>query len=843
MFDHRLAALFLAVSCAVLAAPGTAAAQQEGPWLARNGESAYTIVLRQDASPSERYAAEELQHFIKACTGAELPIAESDSGDGPCIVLGLGAAAEKRGVKPGPGDLGEQGYLMRTAGSDLVIAGTPAAGTLYGVYDFLHDVAGVRFFAPGVTRTPGHDALALPQIDRLKRPPFDWRHTSYAWPGADEAFLTRMRDNQGGGGPDNKFGVEHSHDGRCHSYHRYVSTGEFFDTHPEYFSEISGKRRRYETQLCLTNPEVLDIVTERILKRMEERPGDRQHNFSQEDYYNYCECEQCRAMNEQYGTDGGTQFWFVNQLAERTSKVYPDKLIGTLAYMYTEEPPKGMKMHPNVAVWLCHMFPSCDSHPIVSCPRDADYKRRAQAWSEICEHLYIWHYIVDFAHYYNPFPNFRAMVSDIRFYHDIGVEGVYLQAMGHGGGGGEFSLLRPYYGMRLLWDPDQNAEALMKDFLEGYYGAAWKPIYQYITMLHDKVEDENIHMHLYTNSAMGYLPDAVIAKAQTLFDEAEAAVAEDEELLERVKVCRMPLTYARLFPRNGYTIDDGILTFQGDIASMSDALAFYQRMEKHGFKTIREWGGEPQQLAMLASLLNTPMRLEVIENAHLRVEVAPLLGGRTLRIVDKASGESITASNVKESLYFPFAGGEETRLGGQFRPMGWFDPYGVTDKTRTSVEVAAPVDGFTLRRTLSLAPDAPVLRIKVSAENAGEKPREILMRHHMEFDLGPLRETEVWFTSRDGEKVIPSMDRIIAGLREGEYYKTGRAPDGEWTFSGPKGVEVVARFDPELLDFAWLYAYPEDLDELEAELWVKRTTVPAGGSLTSVHEIEVRPAQ
>ena len=45
-----------------------------------------------------------------------------------------------------------------------------------------------------------------------------------------------------------------------------------------------------------------------------------------------------------------------------------------------------------------------------------------------------------------------------------------------------------------------------------------------------------------------------------LFDQAEAAVQGDPVLLERVRVARMPLTYARVFPRGGYTIEDGELT-------------------------------------------------------------------------------------------------------------------------------------------------------------------------------------------------------------------------------------------------------------------------------------------
>lgn len=67
---------------------------------------------------------------------------------------------------------------------------------------------------------------------------------------------------------------------------------------------------------------------------MAEKPECRQHNFSQMDYYNACECGRCKAINEKYGTAGGTQYWFLNQLAARTSRQFPNKLIGTLAYVY-----------------------------------------------------------------------------------------------------------------------------------------------------------------------------------------------------------------------------------------------------------------------------------------------------------------------------------------------------------------------------------------------------------------------------------------------------------------------------------------------------------------------------
>ncbi len=834
----------LTVSAIALAAAFSMGAAGPVP-LVKDGACKHQIVLRKGASPSEQFAAEELRTHFKACTGVDLPVVKAPPQDGtPMIVLGCGEVAGKLGVRPTPEQLGQQGFLLRTVPPHVVIAGTPEAGTLYGVHRFLEKYLGVRWYTPQVTKTPRVRDLTLPAVDRVVKPALLMRSTSYAWPGRDAVFLARQGFNRTGQPADHPQGIGYRFDGTCHSYFRYINPGEFFKTHPEYFSEIGGVRFEAETQLCLTNPDVLKIVTERILKRMKDSPGHNQYNFSQMDHYNYCECPKCRAINEKYGTPGATQYWFVNELAKRTSKVYPDKLIGTLAYMYTEEPPKGMKMHPNVAVWLCHMFPCCDSHPIATCPRNADYKRRATTWSKACSHLYIWHYIVDFAHYFNPFPNFRSMAADMKFYRDIGAEGIYLQGMGSGGGGGEFSLLRPYLGMKLVWDPDQDADAIIQDFLSGYYGPAAKPIHQYVTMLHDKVEKDNVHMHLYTNPAMGYLTDDVMERAQSLFDQAETAVKDDAELLERVRVARMPLVYARFFPRNGYRIEGGYLHWLGDIASHAEAMQFINRMKKHNFRTLREWGGDPQQMISMGGLFRSKMPVTTLQNDHLAVDVVPLLAGRALRIIDRKSGKCVTAYNNKRVLFFPFSGGLESRLGETFRSFGWVEPGAIVSQSERSVTVGVKaMNGVTLRRTLTLAADKPVLDVVTAATNPAKKPTEIRLRSHLELNLGALRSTRARFKSRDGKSVERDMTGIIAGLREGEHYYDQDAPAGTWTFTGDKGLTVTQTFDPTPVDFTWLYAYPEDLGQLDVEIWLKRKTVGPGQSVTFRQSIEVRPTR
>ena len=814
--------------------------------LVTGGVSSHVIVVADDASPSEKTAANEIQALFKEASGVELPIvAEPESEDVPVIVVGAGAQAARFGVEPDMEVLGTDGFVLKAAEPSVVIAGNPAAGTMYGVHRFLEIALNVRWTAPGVTIVPKTPDIVFPQeLDLLEKPAFKWRLTSYNWPGGDRAFRAHQGENNGNHGPDAEYGATHYHDGRCHSYFRFITPGEFWDTHPEYFSEINGQRIREATQLCLTNPEVMEIVVERMLARMEADPDATQHNFSQMDYYNQCQCENCRAMNEQYQTDGGTQFWFVNELARRTSEVYPNKLIGTLAYMYTEEPPVGMKMHPNVAVWLCHMYPSCDTHPIRTCPDNADFKRRAEAWAQITDHLYMWHYIVDFMHYYSPFPNLYALADNIRFYRDIGAKGIYLQGMGHTGGGGEFSLLRPWFGMKLLWRPDLDTTKLIKRFLKDYYGPAWGPMFDWITLLQNKVDDEDIHLHLYSNPGTGHLPEEVMETGEALFDEAARLVKGDAVLEKRIAIERMQLAYARIFPRNGYRIEDGMLRWNPGMATAEDAIDFMSMMNEHGFTSYREAQGSPETILLLYALIGSDAEVKTISNGALEVDVVPTLAGRALRITHVASGTTITSWDQRRNLFFPFAGGFNDRVGEGFDFMGWIEPATAFAVTPTGLRIEMDtMNGYKLARTYQLDETEPILRISTKLTNPGSSPVEARLRPHLELVLGDLPTTTVSFTARNGTSVVKDMTNVIAGMREGEYFYYDNVPNGSWTFSGTLGLDVTYRFDDDAVDFTQLYAYPERDGELEMEIFAKRVTLGPGESMTFDSEIEVRPAR
>ena len=115
----------------------------------------HCVQVDEGASASETTAAEELRSTLTEILGSEQPFCDADEASQRAkIIVGMGASAEAVEANPSLEELGEQGYLLRTVPPHLVIAGTPGAGTMYGVHRFLESVAGVRWYAPGVTHIP-----------------------------------------------------------------------------------------------------------------------------------------------------------------------------------------------------------------------------------------------------------------------------------------------------------------------------------------------------------------------------------------------------------------------------------------------------------------------------------------------------------------------------------------------------------------------------------------------------------------------------------------------------------------------------------------------------------------
>ena len=529
------------------------AGKRETYSLFSGGKSSYRIMLAADASESEKWAANELQQWIQKTGNVKTPVETLNSSyTGPKILVGFHEQIKQKGDVKKP-EAGDESFRYYNDGPDIIIYGGSDRGTMYGVMSFLENELGCRWYTPSVAVTPEKMEYTFEKLYHTEKPGIRVRNDFYF-----EAFdpIWAARNKMNGtlgfnkitpqpGGTENYWSV--------HTFYPLMPPEEFYDKHPEYYSLIDGKRIYDHAQLCLTNPDVLKIITERIKKTIRENPEYLIYSVSQNDWRNPCQCEKCQAIAQKEGSESGPVIWFVNQVAEAIEKEFPDKFIGTLAYQYTRTPPKNIKPRKNVVVRLCSIE-CCFSHDFQTCTENRSFVEDLKGWAAISPHLYIWDYVVNFSHYIMPYPNFYVLQPNIKTLRDNKSIGIMEQAA-YQSRGGEFAELRAYLIAKLLWNPECDVEKVIDDFMYGYYGRAGQYVRRYFDFLHNRVTPET-HIHLGLSPGDVLFSGRFVSDAEAIFRKAEK-VAETPEILRRVEMAELPVLYLKCRQTPELAVYDG----------------------------------------------------------------------------------------------------------------------------------------------------------------------------------------------------------------------------------------------------------------------------------------------
>ncbi len=483
-----------------------------------------------DPTPAEEHALAELTHWI-----------ERSSGRKPTIVAAPSAGSIVLKTDP---SMGAEEFSIKWKGDLVEISGGRPRGVLYGVYEFLDRFLGIRWIAQDETVIPSKVQLEIPEEGFSFRPALDYREPFFT-EAFDGNWSARNRMNSSNARLTDIHGGKITYVGFVHTFNRLVPPEVYFSSHPEYYSEVEGKRISERTQLCLTNPDVVRIASERALQWLRENPSANIISISQNDWQNPCQCKNCSKIDEEEGSHAGSLLYFVNQVAERIEKEFPDVLVDTLAYQYTRRPPKNIRPRSNVIVRLCSIE-CCFSHPLESCPENSSFRRDIEGWSKIAHTLYVWDYVTNFAHYLMPFPNLRVLQRNVQFFVKNNVRGIFEEGSYSPGGGGEFGALRSYLLARILWDPGCDLDSYMTEFLDAYYGPASKAIGEYIEMLHDDVEARGVHVRIF-DPPDRFLTSSLVQDGLSLIDETLSKVEGNENYSRRVRMARLPLLYAKAY--------------------------------------------------------------------------------------------------------------------------------------------------------------------------------------------------------------------------------------------------------------------------------------------------------
>ncbi|MFO7907811.1 MAG: DUF4838 domain-containing protein [Planctomycetota bacterium] len=512
--------------------------------LADHGETEYVITVPDNAAAPVRTAASELRSFLNQVTGAKFPIrsdTETAASD-PQIVLGPSA----RGLLPERKleQLGHDGIIMKVVGNKLVLAGRPPRGTLYAVYTFLEDVVGCRWWSSTERHVPERPRLQVKHsLDVEHVPPLRYRAAFYA-DTFDGVTAARFKLNGHHHRVPAEYGGHYQFVGFVHTFFPFLPPSKYFDDHPDWYSEIDGKRTAERSQLCLTNKEMREEMIKVVLDRLRAHPDAGLISISQNDWHGRCQCDACRAVEAEEGSPAGPLIRFVNAIAKEVEKEFPDVLVETLAYQYTRKPPARVKPRENVIVRLCSI--ECSFiQPLGAGKQNEAFRRDIEGWSEIAPQLFVWNYVTNFSNYIVPHPNMRVLAPNIRFFTKNRVIGLFEQGDSQSRIG-DFLRLRAWLLAHLMWDPSQDEEALINEFLNGYYGPAAPHLREYLRIIHDAGERSGVYLRCFMSDTSSYLNLDALNAATKAMEKAESAVADDPVLSSRLQRDRLSLDHVWL---------------------------------------------------------------------------------------------------------------------------------------------------------------------------------------------------------------------------------------------------------------------------------------------------------
>ena len=163
--------------------------------LLENKQTDWQVVIPWNPAPAMLKAAREFVEFFSAITGVTLPIVPESEPARPHEFL-IGTTKRDFSVKAefDAAELGDEGYFYAIEDDRIFIGGKGLRGTLYGVYTFLEDELGCRWFTETLSVIPSAETIEMNQKVRSFVPPMHYRATSFR-DGMEKMYCVRNKLN------------------------------------------------------------------------------------------------------------------------------------------------------------------------------------------------------------------------------------------------------------------------------------------------------------------------------------------------------------------------------------------------------------------------------------------------------------------------------------------------------------------------------------------------------------------------------------------------------------------------------------------------------------------------
>ncbi len=470
------------------------------------------IVLAFGATESEKYAAHELAFHLEKISGKKVETVVSNilpetQPNRHSIILGHHPLNHY--LQPGKLDVEESIVDVRGDAIHIVGGKKPPIkdgagvwhvrdrGTLYGVYNFL-DALGVRWYAPGDENTyiPSKKTIDLKIGQQFYKPIYRYRYGQFLWSKTDSpqtawAVRNRMNVDIGTGLP--KFGGSEGVSFN-HNYASIIPQWKYYKTHPEYFALIDRKRSEHvEAQLCLSNPEVQEIMAQYVVGYAKLNPWRTVISVEPNDGALWCECDNCKLLDDPnliaYASGKPSMSnrvaFITNLIAKRLAAEVPGVSVGRLSYlMHTEKPSIIKEFEPNIAMQATTIVGYGDYSKKLT---DANSRpnrmfinvlRNQQAQTQ---QNFVYEYWGGYA-WAGPLPILTVMHDRLNNYHrNFNVVGVYNESVHHW----NTQNANYYFYPRLMWNPNRDMKKELREYCRNYYGPAAKAMEEYFWLLEE----------------------------------------------------------------------------------------------------------------------------------------------------------------------------------------------------------------------------------------------------------------------------------------------------------------------------------------------------------------------
>ena len=409
-------------------------------------------------------------------------------------------------------DISSQGFKIVSCANRIRLVGRNQAGLFNAIYYFLETAFGVRWLWPGESGkvTPKAMEVSWPEGIEVHIPSFLWRRQGTGGSFWREMDVDLAQQVYAGITTDTAIEFEKWHqrmrlgglniaDG--HRWAEICPPQEYGDTHPEYYALYEGKRDcifyngKHANQPCTTNPEVIKITSDYIIAQFDARPELDGFSITLNDGIGFCECKSCQdfdkwasenATHEQTIFDEVVKEWapggsggvvtdrimkFANDVAECVAERYPDKFLLMLVYSFYRNPPKRVKLHPNVITQFASMSYSWADENIAE-----DEKKSLAELAGKSKRVGFYDYLVNGANGSMPRGYARILNTVLKDFYRIG--GRYYATQP----GMDFALsaLGYYVMAKTLWDVDSDFDVICEDFCQSGFGPASDTVKSYL---------------------------------------------------------------------------------------------------------------------------------------------------------------------------------------------------------------------------------------------------------------------------------------------------------------------------------------------------------------------------